>query len=106
LDPAWLAEVSTESLACSEALAVAALRHTPEAQFSLAITGDLDPSAAPTKQGRVFLAAAYRESRDVLSKIESLEVSLQATDRINRQTEAAAWVLEFGIKNIEHRVPR
>ncbi|MBL8854061.1 MAG: CinA family protein [Planctomycetaceae bacterium] len=98
LDPAWLAEVSTESLTCSEALAVAALRHTPEAQFSLAITGDLDPSAAPTKQGRVFLAAARRQSEEGEGKLfGGREVRLQSAERLSRQIEAAQNLLQFGI---------
>ncbi len=106
LDPAWLAEVSTESLACSEALAVAALRHTPEAQFSLAITGDLDPSAPPTKQGRVFLAAAYRPLLDLSpTACASLEWSLKSTDRISRQVESAARLLEYGIETIDSMLP-
>lgn len=98
LDPAWLAEVSTESLACSQALAVAVLDHTPGAHFSLAITGDLDPSAPPEKQGRVFLAAASRMSNAIKANpTAGLEVQLQTPDRVARQTEAAESLLQFGL---------
>lgn len=102
LDPAWLAEVSTESLACSQALAHAALIHTPEAQFSLAITGDLDPAASPDKQGRVFLAAAQRHGAHEEPKpCGSLEVRLQTPDRLSRQNEAAQRLLHFGLELLE-----
>lgn len=103
MDPIWLAEVSPESLACSEALAKAALEHTPEANLSLAITGDLDPQAAPDKQGRVFMAAASRsaeEARPLLCR--GLEVRLQESDRVSRQTEAAQRLLQWGCELLEH----
>ncbi len=102
LDPAWLAQVSTESLACSQALAHAALVHTPEAQFSLAITGDLDPAASPDKQGRVFLAAAQRHGAHEAPKpCGSLEIRLQTADRLSRQNEAAQRLLQFGLELLQ-----
>lgn len=102
MDAIWLAEVSPESLACSEALARAALDHTLEANFSLAITGDLDPSATPEKQGRIFMAAALRsadETRQLLCC--GLEVRLHESDRIGRQTEAAQRLLDWGCELLE-----
>ncbi len=102
LDPAWLAEVSTESLACSEALAMAALTHTPEAQCSLSITGDLDPSAPPARQGRVFLAAARRYLPDKkLHLCRTRELRLSTADRVSRQVEAAQSLLQFGVELFE-----
>jgi len=113
LDPQWLAEVSPESLACSQALAQAALRRTPEADLALAITGDLDPTAPVSKQGRVFLALAQRpmsirQPRSVASSsmaetpatdflVEGRERQLQTADRSQRQGEAAQRLLEFAL---------
>ncbi len=109
LDPQWLERVSPESLACSQALAQAALRLTPEADLALAITGDLDPSAPADKQGRVFLAVAgpataihqldpmaAETSRPTF--VEGRELQLQAADRSQRQVEAAQRLLEFAIE--------
>jgi nicotinamide mononucleotide (NMN) deamidase PncC len=113
LDPQWLAEVSPESLACSQALAQAALRRTPEADLALDITGDLDPTAPVSKQGRVFLALAQRpmsirQPRSVASSsmaetpatdflVEGRELQLQTADRSQRQGEAAQRLLEFAL---------
>ncbi len=96
LDPAWLAQVSTESLACSQALATAGLRNCPGARLALSITGDLDPSAPTDKQGRVFVAAALRGGAmedGGLVKTETIE--LQAASRPQRQVEAATHLLRF-----------
>lgn len=97
LDPTWLAKVSTESLACSQALAIAALAQTPAAHFSLAITGDLDPTSAPEKQGHIYVAAAHRgSSADQTRLLGGTELLLNTADRVSRQREAAECLLRFG----------
>ncbi|MBL8889328.1 MAG: CinA family protein [Planctomycetaceae bacterium] len=107
IDPTWLAEVSPESMACSEALATAVLTQTPEANFSLSITGDLDPRATPEKQGRIFMAAASRSATDTCPILYSgRELRLQAQTRLDRQTEAAQRLLEWALRLLEQGNPR
>lgn len=102
LDLSWLADVSAESLVCSEALAQAALQRTPEADLALAITGDLDPAAPADKQGRVFLALAARGlTANGRLPAASLAVQLQAAERGIRQAEAAQRLLQFAIDWLE-----
>jgi nicotinamide-nucleotide amidase len=102
LDLSWLADVSPESLVCSEALAQAALQRTPEADLALAITGDLDPAAPADKQGRVFLALAARGlTANGRLPAASLAVQLQAAERGIRQAEAAQRLLQFAIDWLE-----
>lgn len=93
----WLAEVSTESLACSEALALAALDRTSEASFALAVTGDLDPSAGADKAGKIYLAAAGRPSLSAPSSILGSQAERLVSEcRGDRQTEAAKVLLAWG----------
>lgn len=102
LDLDWLAEASPESLACSEALAQAALQQTPEADLALAITGDLDPSAAADKQGWVFLALATREpTANGRWVTAGLALQLQTERRDQRQTEASQRLLQFAVDWLE-----
>jgi nicotinamide-nucleotide amidase len=98
LELPWLEQVSTESLACSQALALAALQRTSEAHLSLAITGDLSPDTPAEKSGRVFLAAAFRADLDSLPQIvQSETMVLESQPRSARQIEAATRLLELGV---------
>ena len=53
-----MARVGTESLEMSQTLAAAALRQTPRATLSAAITGDLGPKGSP---GTFFMACELRK---------------------------------------------
>jgi len=99
LDPQWLAQVSTESLACSQALALAALHRTSEAHLSLAVTGDLAPDAPGDKSGQIYLAAAFRSDPSAAAGILHVAtITLNSQLRWVRQIEAAAHLLDLGVQ--------
>ncbi len=88
-----LARFSAESAQVSLALAEQALSRTPEADFSIAVTGHLGPDAPVDKDGKIFLAAVGRgqHSRQRLK-------TLQSSTRMERQVEAAIVMLDFGVE--------
>lgn len=59
--------VSSEA---SKLLAQGALKHTPEADVALAITGDLGPGAPDSTDGKVFIACQRRGEGAVLSDLK------------------------------------
>lgn len=97
---AWL-DVSAEDLkqhtAVSEPvarqMAVGALKITPEAKWSAAVTGHLGPGAPEGLDGVVFVALAERTPEGTIDHPPVRHV-LQTTERTERQEEAAALVLK------------
>jgi nicotinamide-nucleotide amidase len=83
--------VSPEVTAC---MATEALRRTPSAQFAAAITGHLGPEAPETLDGVCFLAVATRQA-DQVALLEQRQITLVASERTERQHEAARRLLEF-----------
>jgi nicotinamide-nucleotide amidase len=84
-------------------LAQQALRRTPEAGISLAVTGDLGPGVAAEKDGRIFCAMALRGTAGVLQAQTRLNrpAPLNASDiaaRVARLEEASEWVFEIAIE--------
>ncbi len=86
-----IARFTAESMEVTLAMAEAALEETPEADLAAAITGHLGPQAPEAIDGKVFMAIAFRKSREVIP----LEIQLVQIKRSERQLEAAAHLLSF-----------
>jgi len=91
VDQELIQQFSAESADVTQAMALAALAKTPEADFAAAITGHLGPQAPAGSDAKVFMAIAFRESGEVIP----LEIQLKQTERRGRQLEAAAYLLRF-----------
>ena len=91
VDQELIDKFSAESADATQAMALAALAKTPEADFAAAITGHLGPQAPVANDGIVFMAIVFRESGEVIP----LEIKLKQTERRKRQLEAAAYLLSF-----------
>ena len=74
-------------------MAQGVLARTPEATLALSVTGHLGPNAPKGFDGLVFIGAAVRED-DLVHVLDAEQVMLDAVERIDRQREAAARVLE------------
>lgn len=87
----------------TQQLARQALVHTPEADMSLAVTGDLGPGVSLEKDGIVYCAMATRRDAEI-DHAQTRLVSpapCDATDiarRVARLEEASQWVLECALK--------
>jgi PncC family amidohydrolase len=112
-----LRKFSAESQAASDALAMGVLEQTPEADLACAITGHLGPIEAPQLDGQLYLSLAVPTSsalavpaapatKSVDDAAEDSEssvshpsirlrryVKLRTLNRIDRQAEAAGWML-------------
>jgi len=87
-----LARWSAESEQVTRQMALGALNHTPEADWSAAVTGHLGPGAPPDRDGVIFLAvAAHAGSRLAIQSEQRYRLGSSA--RLERQHEAAAFVL-------------
>lgn len=84
---------TAESAETSLAMAVGVLDRTPEANLSAAITGHLGPGAPPEKDGVVFVAIAKSAGEKRSTHWESF--TLEATQRVARQQEAAEVMLKY-----------
>ena len=91
VDQELIKQFSAESANTTQAMALAALEKTPEADFAVAITGHLGPQAPVTLDGKVFMAIVFRESGEVIP----FEIRLKQTERKKRQLESAAYLLSF-----------
>lgn len=81
-------------------MALGVLEKTPEADFAASITGHLGPDAPESLEGVVFVAIAQRaNSATELRGMRRIE--LQATQRADRQNEAAATMLHILSESIE-----
>lgn len=99
VDAECLKEFTAESIEASEDMALAALEKTPEATWSVAITGHLGPTNAET-DGTVYLGVAVRAFSEGDDASEQLfvrarhELKLNSSDRVDRQFESAALLME------------
>jgi nicotinamide-nucleotide amidase len=116
LDPKMLADPSRGTV-CAETtrqLAVSVLQATPEANWSVAITGHLGPGAPVEQDGSVFLATATRNEADAMITDETLQHLLSTTPldsndierRAMRQQEAAWMAIDFLRQSIKRFSPR
>ncbi len=107
LDDPRFGPVSREA---SRALASAALQHTSEADWSIAITGDVGPGASPATDGMIFLACAAREQttpRPENAREERICLAAPAPRdaediraRLTRLQEATEHALQFAIQQV------
>ncbi len=92
VDPEWLATWTAESQQASDAMAIAVLKNTPEANLSCAITGHLGPNVDPNIDGLVYLSIAVLTHDGVRIAAQKIH-RLQTTTRTDRQQEAAEQML-------------
>ncbi len=84
----------------SQLLAEAALLHTPEANWSVAITGDVGPGAPKATDGVCFVAMTLGRDRPILqTRLQLTSAAPQDADdiaaRVARLEEATGRVLEL-----------
>ncbi len=106
VSPQLISEFSTESPECSNAIASAALKNTPEASLAIAITGDLGPGVAALKDGMVYISIAKRllePSMDSEFEVETMTAKLTTENRSQRQVEAAIRLLQFGCQFVDNQ---
>lgn len=92
LDAQRLDEISTESLACSQMLAEAALQRTEEATIVGAVTGDLGPGVSEEADGVIYIVTGLREPSGEV-RWSQQQFHLKKLNRDERQLEAAQQLL-------------
>ena len=95
-----LVQYSAESEPVTRQLALGVLERTEEADFAAAITGHLGPGAPAAVDGVVFCAVVRRSDEGIDILLTDC-CSLSATDRIERQNEAAVWLLSSLCRQIQ-----
>ncbi len=90
---ALIQEHTAVSAPVTAAMAISVMKITPEANFSVAITGHLGPGAPPSLDGTVFIALAIRDS-DAIRLVWEREFRLETTRRDQRQSEATLLTLQ------------
>jgi PncC family amidohydrolase len=93
VSPALITQHSAESIEVAQEMATHVLMKTPEAEFSAAITGHLGPDAPKESDGCVFQAIARRFGTQI-DVVSDRSTKLTMRDRIDRQAEAAALLME------------
>ncbi|MCP4193392.1 MAG: nicotinamide-nucleotide amidohydrolase family protein [Planctomycetaceae bacterium] len=97
VSPTLIEEHTTVSWPVTRAMARSVLAKTSSADLSAAVTGHLGPNAPADLDGMVYIVVARR--RTGATRGDSVEIvmehqeRLQATDRIQRQLEAARKVI-------------
>ena len=92
IDAATIDRFTTESAEITRCMAEGVLNSTTDAQFSAAVTGHLGPIDNAEIDGIIFVAIAQRNDKDVQTISES-QTKLQSGSRVERQIEAAIFVL-------------
>lgn len=93
VDAAAIARHTAVSEQVTRQMAVGALERTAEAHLAAAITGHLGPDAPAELDGVVIVALAGRTAEGIAA-LGVWRHELEAEDRIGRQQEAAAVLLE------------
>lgn len=95
----WLAVAEADLQAYSAvspqvtlAMALAVLRNTSAAELAVAVTGHLGPDAPPELDGVIFIATQWRGAARAAPPTR--RIALSRLERVERQTEAAGWVLQ------------
>lgn len=94
LDPDLIEAHTAVSAEVTREMALAVLRHTPEATWALANTGHLGPQAPPEFDGRLFLGLALRQEERI-AMFAHEDFRLAAADRASRRREAVTVALEW-----------
>ncbi|MFO1092458.1 MAG: CinA family protein [Planctomycetaceae bacterium] len=96
LDDPQIGPVSAET---TQALALAVLERTPEADLSAAVTGHLGPNAPHSADGRIYVAVAFRDpNRRLAAQMHSVgdvRDSDPLRQRRLRQEAAVQFVLDL-----------
>lgn len=92
VDPAEIAEFTTESAEITAAMARGVLQSTSDPQVSAATTGHLGPVENAAIDGRIFITIAQR-TMDGISVLHEASAKLSTNSRAARQAEAATRVL-------------
>ena len=87
-------ETAVSSAAAVE-MALGALQMTPEATWSVSVTGHLGPDAPQDQDGKIFVAVAKRDPENEQRILSRECVQLNAQMRIDRQREAVAVLLQM-----------
>lgn len=103
ISPSEILQFSAESEPVTRQLALGVLERTEEADFAAAITGHLGPGAPAVADGVVFCAVAGRIAEGMTVLVAD-SCTLSSVDRIERQSEAAAWLLNTLCRQIQQRV--
>jgi nicotinamide-nucleotide amidase len=88
LKPKLTKKYTTESPEVAEAMAVAALERTPEADWAMAVVGHLGPNAPEEKDGTIWVCCARRTSKGKLKIKDATKYTCHRQDREDRQEEA------------------
>ncbi len=101
VSPEHMHEFTAESMEASDEMAVNILEMTEEADFSAAITGHLGPGIDPKIDGILFISLAIKQpAKSHCKVIHRFSGGLSASDRIQRQLESAAIMLEQCIMHL------
>ena len=100
VSPDDLAQYSAESEPVTRQLALGVLERTEEANFAAAITGHLGPDAPAAVDGVVFCVVACRNAEGIDILLADC-CTLSAVERVERQSEAAAWLLDALCRQIQ-----
>ena len=98
VSPSLIQQVTAVSEPVTREMALAVLRQTTAADFSIGITGHLE-SQSTTEATHMFVATAYREVDQVICLEPTYHQLSQAT-RLNRQWEAAQHALRMAIQHL------
>ena len=103
IDPEQIRKHSAVSGQVTESMARAVLFNTPHADCSVAVTGHLQSEIEPDGS-LIWIAGARREQAD-FKTFESKRFLLKNGTRVERQWEAAQYVLRFAISMISATEP-
>ncbi|MBC8873076.1 MAG: CinA family protein [Planctomycetes bacterium] len=102
IPPAILEQHTAVSEVVTKLMASGVLAKTPEADVAAAVTGHLGPNAPPEQDGLVYVAiAVWSPDREDVVTARVAEYRLAGEDRLSRQREAAARVLECLLETLQ-----
>ena len=102
VSPADLQQYSAVSAVVTKQMATHVLEKTAPAMIAAAVTGHLGPEAPPGLDGVGFVAVAAREDGRVICE-EVREFHMTRSERVARQFESAAFVLDYAAEVIAQR---
>lgn len=97
---------TTESRQVAKAMAVGALKKTPEATWAVSIVGHVGPGSPPKKDGVVHVCVARRGSNGNIKVKEVIEHKLPVQGRVIRQKLASEAALTHLAKRLMKRLEK
>jgi nicotinamide-nucleotide amidase len=103
LSPGAVTEANVVSRETAERMAEGALRQTPHATLSVAITGHLGPGAPPELDGTAWVAILFRGSRATCHELRlpAVVVAGSISLRIERQRQAVRRTLDLLLASLQ-----